>query len=442
MAAYVEPFVILLILIINAVVGVVQERNAEGALEALKQLQAIECKVLRNGKWTVMDSVQLVPGDIVEVNTGDRVPADLRILKLTSISLLVEEAPLTGESVSVEKTTKTMGKEASLLQEQRNMLFSSTVINSGSAVGIVCFIGMKTAIGRVQEEVMKAKEEEEPTPLKKKLDEFGETLSKLIGIICLLVWLMNFQNFDDAIHGTWVKGCIYYFKIAIALAVAAIPEGLPAVITTCLALGTRKMAKNNAIVRRLPSVETLGCTTVICSDKTGTLTKNQMCATQIVFLGGSVSDPKTCKVEEKSYSTQGWVQGIDENVYKANRALRDIAVVCTLNNKSSIVYNENEFQRMGEPTEAALKVVAEKIAQFDPLSKGANYQKAPTPFGDALSKTSKKVGVLEFSSERKMMSTIIQDASLFGNNNNVVLLKGAPERVIEACATYKLENGS
>jgi P-type Ca2+ transporter type 2C len=222
-----------------------------------------------------MDSKLLVPGDIVKVNIGANVPADIRLLELNSVSFQIEEAPLTGESVSVNKTVKTLDKSGGdILQEQRNMIFSSTIVNYGSATGVVAFTGMNTAIGRVQEEVKKAAEEEEDTPLKQKLDDFGEKLSYLIGIVCLLVWVMNYKNFFDEIHGSVFKGCIHYFKIAIALAVAAIPEGLPAVITTCLALGTRKMAQNNAIVRRLPSVETLGCTTVICSDKTGTLTKN------------------------------------------------------------------------------------------------------------------------------------------------------------------------
>jgi len=178
----------------------------------------------------------------VKVIAGDCVPADIRITQLESVSLQVEEAPLTGESVSVQKQTEILSSGGEVLQDQLNMLFSSTIINYGSGVGIVTFTGMQTAIGRVQEEVRAAAEEEEDTPLKQKLDDFGEKLSYLIGAVCLIVWVMNYNNFYDEIHGSPIKGCIHYFKIAIALAVAAIPEGLPAVITTCLALGTRKMA--------------------------------------------------------------------------------------------------------------------------------------------------------------------------------------------------------
>lgn len=269
---------------------------------------------MRNGTWSTQESKDLVPGDIVQVKIGDNIPADVRISELKSVSLMIEEAPLTGESVSVQKHTKAMTGEGAVFQDMRNILFSSTTVNYGSAVGIVVKTGMGTAIGRVQKEVAEAAEEEEDTPLKKKLDDFGEKLSYLIGIVCLLVWIMNYKNMFDEIHGGFVKGCIYYFKIAIALAVAAIPEGLPAVITTCLALGTRKMAQNKAIVRRLPSVETLGCTTVICSDKTGTLTKNQMSAIKFVLFEGpqksveyqvtenkNCYNPLNCKISDSKF---------------------------------------------------------------------------------------------------------------------------------------------
>ena len=172
---------------------------------------------------------------------------------------------------------------------------------------------------------------------------------------------MNYSNFDDPIHGGFFLGCIYYFKIAIALAVAAIPEGLPAVITTCLALGTRKMAANNAIIRRLPSVETLGCTTVICSDKTGTLTKNQMCAVKFAHLGKSLTDLRSYDIVEKSYDPSTEIKGLTKPLFSESTLLRDIAIACTLNNKAGIVFEDGKFNKQGEPTEAALKVFGEKL---------------------------------------------------------------------------------
>ena len=248
-----------------------------------------------------------------------------------------------------------------MLQDQKNMLFSSTIISTGTAIGIVSYTGMKTAIGSVHSEVQAAKEDEEDTPLKKKIDQFGDYLAKVIFAICFLVWAMNYSKFSDPIHGSTFKGCIYYFKIAVALAVAAIPEGLPAVITTCLALGTRKMAANNCIVRRLQSVETLGCTSVICSDKTGTLTKNEMCAVKFAIVGCDHNEFLEYGIEEKSYSPEGKIQdGFSSERFAGCQTYKHMAFVCGVNNRSTMYYDDG-FKRRGEPTEAALKVFAEKI---------------------------------------------------------------------------------
>ncbi|KAI3802197.1 hypothetical protein L1987_30327 [Smallanthus sonchifolius] len=266
--AFVEPLVIFLILIVNAIVGVWQESNAEKALEALKEIQSEQATVIRNGrKVSCFPTKELVPGDIVELRVGDKIPADMRVINLISSTLRIEQGSLTGESEAVSKTTKPVPEESDI-QGKKCMVFAGTTIQE-------------------------AAQNEEDTPLKKKLNEFGEVLTMLTGLICLLVWLINVKYFLswELVDG-WPRNfkfsfekCTYYFEIAVALVGAAIPEGLPAVITTCLALGTRKMAQKNALVRELPSVETLGCTTVICSDKTGTLTTNQMAVAKLVATG-------------------------------------------------------------------------------------------------------------------------------------------------------------
>merc|ERR1740115_622421 len=185
------------------------------------------------------------------------------------------------------------------------MMFSGTTISNGAAIGVVTATGMRTEIGKIQANVTEAKEDEEKTPLGQKIDAFGEQLARVIAAICVLVWIMNINQFSDPVHGGFWKGMIYYLKIAVALGVAAIPEGLPAVITLCLALGTRRMVQKNAIIRKLPSVETLGCTTVICSDKTGTLTLNEMTVVSFVHIGKQAADIREYEVSGTSYDPAG-----------------------------------------------------------------------------------------------------------------------------------------
>ncbi|KFV70267.1 Sarcoplasmic/endoplasmic reticulum calcium ATPase 1, partial [Dryobates pubescens] len=245
-----------------------------------------------------------------------------------------------------------------------------TNIGAGKATGVVVATGVNTEIGKIRDEM--AATEQEKTPLQQKLDEFGEQLSKVISLICVAVWLINIGHFNDPVHGgSWIRGAIYYFKIAVALAVAAIPEGLPAVITTCLALGTRRMAKKNAIVRSLPSVETLGCTSVICSDKTGTLTTNQMSVCKMFIVDKVEGD--LCLLNEFSitgstYAPEGEVLKQDKHIKAGSYdGLVELATICALCNDSSLDYNESKgvYEKVGEATETALTCLVEKMNVFN-----------------------------------------------------------------------------
>ena len=361
--AFVEPLVIFLILIVNAIVGVWQENNAEKALEALKEIQSEHASVIRNGKTVPsLPAKELVPGDIVELRVGDKVPADMRVLRLISSTLRVEQGSLTGESEAVSKTVKPVAEDSDI-QGKKCMVFAGTTVVNGHCICLVTHTGMNTEIGKVHSQIQEAAENEEVTPLKKKLNEFGEALTAIIGVVCALVWMINVKYFLtwEYVDG-WPKNfkfsfekCTYYFEIAVALAVAAIPEGLPAVITTCLALGTRKMAQKNALVRKLPSVETLGCTTVICSDKTGTLTTNQMAVAKLVAMGPRTQITRTFNVDGTTYNPADGVihdwpaDNMDQN-------LQMIAKVAALCNDAGIEQSGNHFVASGMPTEAALKV--------------------------------------------------------------------------------------
>lgn len=222
--AYIEPIVILVILILNAIVGVWQEANAEAALEALKELQSESARVFRDGKMTTINSREILPGDVIEVKVGDRVPADTRVTELKTTSLRIDQSQLTGESQSVAKDTSvpTVADDDLVVQAKTNIMFATTTVVGGIARGVVVDTGMQTEIGKIQLAVQDAAEDEEDTPLKKKIDEFGDLLSQVIGVICILVWAINYKHFFDPVHGSVMKGCIYYFKIAVALALSLI----------------------------------------------------------------------------------------------------------------------------------------------------------------------------------------------------------------------------
>jgi len=437
---YIEPFVILLILIINAIVGVWQESNAESALEALKSLQPKHARVTRNGKlYPELSATELVPGDIVDVGVGDKIPADLRIVKLLTTTIRIDEASLTGESTTVFKQVGSLksGGDKLRCSEKINLLFSGTTVSGGRCRCVVITTGMKTEIGRISEAV--SEEEDDKTPLKIKLDEFGERLSKVIGIICLLVWVMNYKQFFDPVHGSVFKGCIYYLKIAVALGVAAIPEGLPAVITLCLALGTRRMVKKNAIIRKLPSVETLGCTTVICSDKTGTLTLNEMTVVSLVNIRKNPENICEYPVTGASYNPAGEVSGLGP-LTSADKGLTDIVAVCTMCNESRILYDETigKFTRVGEPTEAALRVLGEKIGFPGRKAQSTDQEVMTHETADHCAKNFKKLETLEFSrGDRKSMSVLCHNGQ-----QNVLMCKGAPEPVIKRCTMVRLQDGT
>ncbi|CAD6903216.1 unnamed protein product [Tilletia controversa] len=545
--ALVEPSVIFLILIANATVGVIQESHADQAIDALRQYSPEQATVLRNGgQATKVPSSMLVPGDVLQLSVGDKVPADARVISLTSSSLRVDQAILTGESESVLKMPGVVQDPRAVKQDMTNILFSGTTITNGTCLAVVILTGSQTAIGSIHSEISGGKEgvEEQKTPLKQKLDDFGDMLAKVISVICILVWLINIRHFSDGTHGGWLKGAIYYFKIAVALAVAAIPEGLAAVITACLALGTQKMAKKNAIVRHLPSVETLGSTNIICSDKTGTLTTNQMSVTRFAtFSGGqSASELEEYYVEANGFSPDGQISSVSEHGgqsdtlpaygtssyasnpssslhpldaalnnapsekrsqgdryrddasgsgghrHHASLAMMTISVgrpamklnhvgspvhalaqVCALCNDASIAYDDSSsstsfagssaypprqrpsnstsaYSAMGQPTEAALKVLVEKLQHHDDSFNSRLHHMGPqqrcNAVNEAYSHIWRRVMTLEFTRERKSMGVLVAAGAGDGSSERgTLLVKGAPDSILPRCTRIHTAEG-
>ncbi|XP_043708710.1 calcium-transporting ATPase 3, endoplasmic reticulum-type [Telopea speciosissima] len=438
--AFLEPSVILLILAANAAVGVITETNAEKALEELRAYQADVATVLRNGCFSILPATDLVPGDIVEVGVGCKIPADMRMIEMLSMQLRVDQAILTGESCSVEKELESTVAANAVYQDKTNILFSGTVVVAGRARAVVIGVGSNTAMGSIRDAMLRA--EDEVTPLKKKLDEFGTFLAKVIAGICFLVWVVNIGHFRDPSHGGFLRGAIHYFKIAVALAVAAIPEGLPAVVTTCLALGTKRMARMNAIVRSLPSVETLGCTTVICSDKTGTLTTNMMSVSKICVVRSGRHDPTTDEyiVNGTTYAPEGVIfdtAGMKLEFPAQLSCLLHIAMCSALCNESTLQYNPDKgtYEKIGESTEVALRVLAEKVGLpgFDSMPSALNMlskHERASYCNRYWENQFKKVYQLDFSRGRKMMSVLCSQKQV-----QIMFSKGAPESIISRCTS-------
>lgn len=414
-----------------------QESSAEKAIAALQEYSANEAKVIRDGHVTRVKAEDLVPGDIISIAVGDRIPADCRLLTVQSNSFSVDQAILTGESESVGKDTAVVKISQAVKQDQVNTLFSGTTVVTGHATAIVVLTGSSTAIGDIHESI--SAQISEPTPLKQKLNDFGDSLAKVISVICVVVWLINIPHFNDSSHGTWAKGAIYYLKIAVSLGVAAIPEGLAVVITTCLALGTRKMAAKNAVVRSLPSVETLGSCSVICSDKTGTLTTNQMSVNKIVYINEAGNDLEELDVEGTTFAPTGDILSngkVVQDVAANSETVFQMAEVAALCNDAQLAYDDKTglFSNVGEPTEGALRVLVEKIGTNQPTE---NRRRSSVTALDTMhlssswyEKRTPRLATFEFSRDRKSMSVLVAQG-----NKQKLLVKGAPESIIDRCTS-------
>jgi len=434
----VDAVAIMVIVVLNAIVGVVQESKAEAALAALQKMAAPNAQVIRDGHQITVPSRELVPGDIVTIEAGNYIPADLRLIE--SINLKIEEASLTGESVPVEKDAKSVLDKEIPLGDRKNSVFMSTVVTYGRGSGIVVATGMHTQIGLIAE--MLQSYEAEPTPLQKKLDQ----LAKILGVGCLAICCIIFawglirdthlstifQQGISAYFSAEKRNIVNLFMTAVSLAIAAVPEGLPAVVTICLALGMQRMIKRHALIRKLPAVETLGCTTVICSDKTGTLTQNKMTVVQ-GWAGG-----KRFQVSGEGYVPQG--EFLLDNVpfntfdYQETVLLLHGSLLC---NDAKLEESGEEngaktWRMVGDPTEGAMVVAAAKA--------GIWRTDADRIFP--------RVMEIPFDSERKRMTTIhlfqgsAQHGSEIGFDSPEVIafVKGAPDVILDLC-TNCIEDG-
>jgi len=396
---WVDALAIIAIVILNAIMGFVQEYRAEKALTTLKKLASPSSKVIRQGDHKVIPSSELVPGDIIELEAGDHVPADSRLVSVTA-HFTTQEASLTGESNPVIKTAYSLDEKDIPLADRANIVYMGTSVTSGKAKALVVETGMQTELGRIADMIQEIKQE--VTPLQRKLEQFGKRIVLLSFVLVALVFLLSVLRGGKILD---------VFLMAVSLAVAAIPEGLPAVVTIALTLGVQKMVKRHALIRKLPSVETLGSTTVICSDKTGTLTKNEM-TIQAIFADGNVF-----KVTGIGYEPKGEFlhdeKPINPNEYPGLNKTLLCGALC---NSSQLVKNDDTYRIIGDPTEGAILACAAKMG----LWKDALEEKFPF------------VDEIPFDSERKMMSIIRKDKGKL-----VIFTKGAPDILLDNCTSIE-----
>ncbi|WP_059104673.1 calcium-translocating P-type ATPase, SERCA-type [Shouchella shacheensis] len=408
---FLDAITIMCIVVLNGVLGFFQERKAEKSLDALKELSAPQMNVLRNGEWVRVPSIDVVPGDVVKISAGDRVGADLRLMQASG--LRIDEASLTGESVPVHKHDQAIAATDIQLGDQENMAFMGTMVTQGSGIGLVIGTGMKTEMGKIAHLLQET--ETLVTPLQRRLEQLGKTLITVALLLTALVVVIGLLQGHD-LHTMFISG--------VSLAVAAIPEGLPAIVTVALALGVQRMIKRKGIVRKLPAVETLGCASVICSDKTGTLTENKMTVTTLWTEGQTWNVSGSGYEMEGSFTHEG--KDVSPAKHRGMSRLLSYGALCsnaTLREapekKGLLKKKETAYILDGDPTEGALVVAATK----------AGFSR------EGLEETYRRVEEFPFDSTRKMMSVVVCDDA----GRSYVITKGAPDVIVARCQTVATE---
>ena len=398
---WIDTIVILAVVVVNAVIGFIQEGKAEEALEGIRKMLSLHAHARRGSEWVEIEADDLVPGDVVRLRSGDRVPADLRLLEVAN--LRIEESALTGEAEPSEKQPGPVAAKAGV-GDRKSMAFSGSLVSAGQGIGVVTATGSTTELGLINR--MIAEVETLATPLTRQMNAFSKLLSIVIVGLAALIWLLGYLLHD--------YNRTELFLAAIGFAVAAIPEGLPAILTITLARGVQRMARHNAITRKLNAVETLGSVTVICSDKTGTLTRNEMTARHVVTRAARYD------ISGTGYAPEGEFESDGETVTPTNcHDLQDLLEVISVCNDAEIAQEDGHWKLTGEPTEGALRALGRK-AGFDESA----YE---------------RLAVVPFDSENKFMATLNR---LPGEEETRILLKGAPDRLLDRCSQQRGADGN